>query len=110
VATASILAIRSNNPSFRALGASGSIAGVLFTAIVLRPEMDLFLMFLPIPIPAPVFAVLYIALSTYLMGRQGSRVCHEAHVGGAIAGVVLGALLAPRGLSPLIERVLGLIS
>lgn len=109
-ATAAIFAIRRDDPRFSALGASGSIAGVLFAAIVLRPDMDLFLLFIPIPIPAPIFAILYIALSTHFMGRQSSRICHEAHIGGALAGTVLGVLLAPYGIVPLLSRLQGFFS
>jgi membrane associated rhomboid family serine protease len=110
VATAAIFLIRRNNPRFRALGASGSIAGILFAAIVIHPEMNLSLMFLPIPIPAPLFAVGYLVLSSYFAGRPGSRICHEAHIGGALAGAALAAFMAPRGLAPLLARVLRLVS
>jgi len=110
LATAAIFAVRRHDIGFRALGASGSVAGVLFAAIVVRPGMDLFLMFIPIPVPAPIFAVLYVALSSYFMGRQGSRICHEAHVGGALAGGLIGGLLAPGGFDPLLNRVMDLIS
>ncbi len=110
VATSAIYVIRKSDPRFRALGASGATSGVLFAAIVLQPEMSLSLMFLPIPVPAPVFAVLYIAFSSFFMGRQGERVCHEAHLGGAVAGLVMAAMLSPRGLGPLLHRVQQLIS
>lgn len=108
-ADAAIFTIRRNDRTFRVLGASGSIAGVLFAAIVLNPYMNVGLLFIPIPIPGPIFAVLYLLLSTYFMGQHGSRVCHEAHIGGAVAGALLGALLAPHGLTPLIQRITHLI-
>ena len=110
LATAAIFALRHKDIGFRALGASGSVAGVLFAAIVVRPAMDLFLLFIPIPVPAPIFAVIYVALSSYFMGRQGSRICHEAHVGGALAGALMAGLLAPHGFAPLLHRVKELIS
>lgn len=110
VATTAIFLIRRHDPRFRALGASGSTAGVLFAAIVLQPTMSLFLMFLPVPIPGPIFAVLYIALSSFFMGRQGARVCHEAHVGGALAGLLIAGLLAPHGFAPLIRQISHLLS
>lgn len=105
VATTSIFLLRRKDRRFRALGASGSVAGVLFAAIVLRPQMRLSLMLLPIPVPAPIFAVLYIVLSSWFMGRQGSRICHEAHVGGALAGLIIGGMLAPHGFAPLLYRI-----
>jgi membrane associated rhomboid family serine protease len=109
VASIAVFVLRRSDPRFRVLGASGSVSGVLFGAIVLAPGMDLFLLFLPIPIPAPIFAVLYVVLSSYFMGRTGSRICHEAHVGGAVAGLALAGLLAPQGFEPLVRRVLELV-
>lgn len=105
IATAATFVLRRHDPRFRSLGASGSTAGVLFAAIVVQPQMRLSLLFLPIPVPAPVFAVAYLVASSFLMGREGSRTCHEAHVGGALAGLIIGALLAPHGLGPLLSRV-----
>jgi membrane associated rhomboid family serine protease len=110
LATATTFVLRRHDPRFRSLGASGSTAGVLFAAIVLRPQMQLSLFFLPILVPAPVFAVLYVLLSSYFMGRTGSRICHEAHVGGAVAGLVLGGLLSPHGFAPLVERIQRLLA
>jgi len=93
------------NPAYRALGASGSISGVIFAAIVLQPSMSLYMFFIPIPIPGPIFAVGYIFLSTYLMRRGGGGVSHEAHIGGAVAGFLLAGLLYPAGFRPLLNRI-----
>jgi membrane associated rhomboid family serine protease len=109
LASTAVFFIRRKDPRFRVLGASGSIAGILFAAIVLRPDMNLFLLFIPIPVPAPVFALLYLVLSSYFMGRAGSRICHEAHIGGALTGLLLGAFFVPGGLSALMDRLAGFL-
>ncbi len=93
------------NPAYRALGASGSVSGVIFASIVLQPSMSLYLFLVPVPIPGPVFAVGYIFLSTILMRRGGGGISHEAHIGGAVAGFVLAGLLYPPGFNPLLERI-----
>lgn len=77
--------------SYRALGASGAISGVLFAFCVFAP-MELIYVFFAIPMPAIVFAVLYVAYSTFAMGGPG-RVAHEAHLGGALGGAALALLL-----------------
>lgn len=106
LANLAVFLIHRNNPGYRVLGASGAVTGILFAAIVLEPGMSISLLILPIPVPAPVFAVLYIGLSTFLMSRGDvANVSHEAHVGGALTGLALGALLSPGGLAPLIERI-----
>jgi membrane associated rhomboid family serine protease len=57
------------DPGYRALGASDSVTGIIFAAIVLLPGMSVYFFVVPVPIPAPLFAVGYIVLSTYLMRR-----------------------------------------
>lgn len=105
-----VFAFRRNNPNYKVLGASGAITGILFAAIVLEPSMSISLLILPIPVPAPIFAVLYIGLSSFFMSRSDvSNVSHEAHVGGALAGLLLGGLLAPSGFRPLLERIQDLL-
>jgi membrane associated rhomboid family serine protease len=100
-----VFLIRRGDPDYKVLGASGAVTGILFAAIVLEPGMSISLLLLPIPVPAPLFAVLYIALSTFLMSRGDvANVSHEAHVGGAATGLLLGAWLSPDGLRPLLDR------
>jgi membrane associated rhomboid family serine protease len=90
------------DPGYRALGASDSVSGILFAAIVLDPSMKIGFLFIPVPIPAPLFAVGYIVISTYFMRRGKGRLSHEAHLAGAFAGLVLAGLLAPEGFGPLL--------
>jgi len=105
-AVLSIYIIHRRNPNYRALGASGSISGVLFAAIVLQPGMSIIFFFIPVPIPAPIFAAGYILLSTFLMRRGVGNISHEAHIGGAAAGFLLAGVLYGPGYEPLINRVL----
>ena len=55
----------------------------------------IYIMFIPIGIPAILYGVLFIAISAKLMGRENKRIAHEGHLGGAIAGVVLTVLMRP---------------
>ncbi|MDB5051332.1 MAG: rhomboid family intrarane serine protease [Fibrobacteres bacterium] len=103
-ATALVFILRRNNPDYRVLGASGSVTGILFAAIVLNPEMSVYFLVIPVPIPAPIFAVLYIAYSSFLLDRQVGNVAHEAHIGGALTGFLLAGLLYPYHFGPILER------
>jgi membrane associated rhomboid family serine protease len=94
------------DPRYRALGASDSVSGIIFAAIVLLPGMSIYFYFIPVPIPAPLFAVGYILISTFLMRRGGGHISHEAHIAGAISGLLLAGLLAPGGFGPLVDRIL----
>ncbi len=80
---------RKDDPMYSALGASGCISGILFSSIVIYPQMSLYMFFIPIPIPGPIFAFLYLGYSLYSMNER-SGISHEAHLGGALMGFLLG--------------------
>ena len=86
------------------------MTGIIFAAIVLVPGMSISFFFVPFPIPAPLFAVGYIVLSTYFMRRGRGHISHEAHIAGAISGLLLAGLLAPEGFGPLLERIQNLLT
>lgn len=77
-----------DNSSYRALGASGAVSAVIFAAIIWNPTMKLSLLFLPIPIPAYIFGPIYLAFEYWADRRGGTGIAHDAHIGGAIFGVI----------------------
>ena len=96
-----------NNPEYRTLGASGAVTAVVFSFIVYEPTLRIAILFIPIGIPAPIFAVLYIGLSCYGARSEYGRINHEAHLWGAVCGLVLTALLAPGAYAGLWRVVSG---
>ena len=86
---------RKGQPRYRAIGASGAISGILFSFVLLRPLQPIYIFFLPVGIPAALFAIGYVAVSAFGMQRGVGRIGHEAHLGGAIAGLVLTLALDP---------------
>jgi len=86
------------NPDYRALGASGAISGVTVAFALFEPLATFQFMF-AIPIPAILFAVLYVAFSAFATGRLQDGIGHAAHLGGALMGVVLVCLLYPAPLN-----------
>lgn len=86
------------NPRYSAVGASGAISGVLFAFCLYRP-FDMLYLFFAVPIPAIVFAVGYVVASIYAMQNrrpgQTGGLAHEAHLGGALGGLVLTMVLDP---------------
>lgn len=89
---------RRRESNYRAIGASGAVSGVLVGICLFVPFSMLYL-FLAIPMPAIVFAIGYIGLSAYLSGRPNSMIGHEAHLGGALGGLLLTMLVRPDALS-----------
>lgn len=83
------------DPAYATLGASGAIAAVLFAAIVYRPAASLIILPVPFPIPAPLFAVGYLAYSWWSARRNVGRINHDAHFGGALAGLAFVAVTDP---------------
>jgi membrane associated rhomboid family serine protease len=73
------------------IGASGAVYGVLTAFGVLFPNMELHLLFPPIPIKAKylVFILGIIAIFSGFSGRAGDNVAHFAHLGGIVVALVL---------------------
>jgi membrane associated rhomboid family serine protease len=96
-----------NDPQYASLGASGAISAVLFASIVYFPAQKLFILPFPVPIPAPLFAVGYVAYSWYSARHPRGRINHDAHLGGALAGLAFVLVTDPRAYAGLIATVLG---
>jgi len=84
-----------NEPYYSAVGASGAVSGIVYASILLYPAMELYLFFIPIPIPGYIFGVGYLLYSIYGMKKQLGNVGHSAHLGGAIGGFAITLLLNP---------------
>jgi membrane associated rhomboid family serine protease len=80
---------------YSAVGASGAVAGIIYAAILLNPDMTLMMFPLPIPIPGYIFGLGYLLYSIYGMKKQIGNVGHSAHLGGAIGGYALMLLVYP---------------
>ena len=95
------LLFHKNDYSYRAIGASGAVVGILYSAILLQPDMDLYLFFIPIPIPIPayLFGIGYLLYSIYGMKAKRDNIGHTAHFGGAIGGYVITILKQPQMLT-----------
>ncbi|WP_417213725.1 rhomboid family intramembrane serine protease [Bizionia sp.] len=83
-----------NEYHYSAVGASGAVMGIIYSAILLQPGMSLYLFFIPIPIPAYIFGIGYLLYSIYGMKNRVGNIGHDAHFGGAIGGYVITLILA----------------
>lgn len=84
-----------NDYNYRAIGASGAVTGVLYAAILMQPDMELYLFFIPIAIPAYLFGIGYLLYSIYGMKAKNDNIGHTAHFGGAIGGFAYTLLREP---------------
>lgn len=91
-----------DDPDFATLGASGAVEAVLFGFILLFPTESLYIIFIPIPIPAWLFGIAFLAYSIFASNSQGSRINHEAHIAGALWGVIYLLLFVPNTIDHLL--------
>jgi membrane associated rhomboid family serine protease len=90
------LQFHNKEPYYSAVGASGAVTGIVYSSIILFPEMKLIMLFLPIPLPAYVFGICYLIYSIYGMNKNLGNIGHTAHFGGAIAGLLVTILIKPQ--------------
>jgi membrane associated rhomboid family serine protease len=89
------LAIKRKNVNYSAVGASGAVCGIIFSSIFLLPGGSIVILPFPVPLPSWVYAILFIAISLYGIGRGGTYISHEAHIGGALAGIACAVVYRP---------------
>lgn len=89
------LYIHRNHGDYRAIGASGAISGVVYASIALFPQSKIGLILIPPIIPAWLFGILFLLISMYGIKAQRDNIGHEAHLGGAVAGLLLAIALEP---------------
>ena len=87
--------VNRRNLDYTSLGASDGVAGVILAFCVFNPFAGIYFFFIPIPIPAILFGVLFIVISAGMMRRDTGKIAHEAHLAGALAGVALTLAMRP---------------
>lgn len=95
------------DPNYCCLGASGAILAVMFASIVYFPSQRLFIIPIPLPIPAPLFALGYLAYSYYSARQSRGKINHDAHIGGALAGLAFVAVTDPGAYRNLLTVAFG---
>ncbi|MDG4949962.1 rhomboid family intramembrane serine protease [Weeksellaceae bacterium KMM 9724] len=89
---------------YSAVGASGGVSGVVFSAIMIYPDMPLRLIFLPFfDFPGWTFALVYLGYSMFGMKSRHDNVGHAAHLGGSIAGIAITLGMKPELINQLMN-------
>jgi len=84
-----------SNPYYTAVGASGAIMGIVYSSILMFPDMQLAIIFFPIPFPAYIFGVGYLIYTLFGIKSQNDGIGHTAHFGGAIGGIICTLVFDP---------------
>ncbi len=93
-----------HDAGYRSLGASGAVSAVLFAYILIQP-WSLIIVFV-VPVPAIVYAVLYVGYSVWMERRGQGNINHSAHLWGAGYGVLFTVLLQPRIVEHFFSKLL----
>ncbi len=75
--------------SYRAIGASGAVTGIVYSGILLEPNLEIWFL------PGYVFGIGYLLYSIYGMKAKNDNIGHTAHFGGAIGGYLITLLKEP---------------
>ncbi|MFD2513981.1 rhomboid family intramembrane serine protease [Pontibacter locisalis] len=93
-----------NDPSYRALGASGGVAAVVFSSILFYPTQDICL-YAILCIPGFILGVLYVVYSYYSGRKMEGNINHDAHLYGAVYGFVLSLILVPQAFPNFVTEI-----
>lgn len=94
-----------NRPGYNSLGASGGVAAVIFASIVLLPLNDICLYF-ALCMPGFILGTLYIVFSYYQGRKANDGINHDAHLYGALFGLIFCAVLYPPSIPNFFEQVM----
>lgn len=93
-----------HDPGYNSLGASGAVSAIVFTSILYAPLNEIYIYF--IKLPGFIFGILYVAYSYWQSRNEGSGINHDAHLYGAIYGIVFGILIYPESAGGFVEQIL----
>jgi len=92
-----------DNAGYRSLGASGAVSAVLFAFILVQPWATIYVYV--VPVPAIIYAILYVAYSIYMDRRSADNINHSAHLWGAAYGIAFTLMMEPHLVSGFLEQV-----
>lgn len=84
-----------NHEWYNAVGASGAVSAVVFSSIIFWPSSKIMFLFIPYPIPASIFGIIYLIFSAYMARRASDNIGHDAHFWGALFGALFTIALKP---------------
>ncbi|WP_369999693.1 rhomboid family intramembrane serine protease [Winogradskyella sp.] len=89
------LYIHRNHGDYSAIGASGAVSGIIFASIALYPGLGVGFIILPFSIPSWIYGILFVVYSIYGIKTKRDNIGHEAHLGGAIIGLIVALIIQP---------------
>ncbi|MEQ8238160.1 MAG: rhomboid family intramembrane serine protease [Cyclobacteriaceae bacterium] len=94
-----------NNPSYNSLGASGGVSALVFASILYFPLNDICLYGL-LCLPGFILGVIYVVYSYYQGRKMSDNINHEAHLYGAIYGIIFGVVVYPASAGSFLDQIM----
>ena len=83
---------------YSAIGASGAVCGIIFASIVIFPNMEIGMFLMPFSLSSWMYGLLFVLISIYGIKSRMSNIGHDAHLGGALLGMLVAVGLYPESL------------
>ncbi|MBT1703365.1 rhomboid family intramembrane serine protease [Fulvivirgaceae bacterium PWU20] len=93
-----------NNPRYNSLGASGGVSAIIFGFIIFQPLSDICLYF-ALCLPGFILGTLYIIFSWYQGRKANDNINHDAHLYGALFGLLFCIVMYPSSIPRFIEQI-----
>jgi membrane associated rhomboid family serine protease len=90
---------------YNAVGASGAVSAVVFASIILYPQGEMGLIFIPFYLPSWIFGALYLAYTIVMARKQIDNIGHDAHLWGAVYGIIYTFVLIPNAFQNFINYI-----
>jgi membrane associated rhomboid family serine protease len=93
-----------NNPNYNSLGASGAVSAVIFAYIIFQP-LQLICIYIALCMPGFIMGTLYIIFSYYQGRKANDNINHDAHLYGALFGLLFCVVTFPASIPQFIEQI-----
>jgi membrane associated rhomboid family serine protease len=93
-----------DHPAYNSLGASGGVSAVIFAFIIFEPLADICIYF-ALCLPGFILGALYILFSWYQGRKSNDNINHDAHLYGALFGLVFCVVIAPSSIGDFFEQI-----
>jgi membrane associated rhomboid family serine protease len=86
--------IHRKHGGYRSIGASGAVYAIIFASVALFPGMKISLFFI-LSLPTWIYGLLFLGFTLYGIRSKTDNIGHEAHLGGALVGMLIAIILYP---------------
>ena len=103
------LLIHRNHGDYSAVGASGAVCGIIFASIAVFPAMEIGFPGIALSIPGWAYGVLFVLYSIYGIKSRKDNIGHEAHLGGALIGMLVALCMVPEVIAGNYRTILSIL-